>query len=57
MSSFDKIIGYDKIKEELTQICDMIRNREFYEGLGAKTRSRSSASTATIRSDGTGNGI
>ncbi len=57
MNCFDNVIGYDKIKEELTQICDMIRNREFYEGLGAKTRSRSSASTATIRSDGTGNGI
>ncbi|MBR4490570.1 AAA family ATPase [bacterium] len=36
MNCFDNVIGYDKIKEELTQICDMIRNREFYEGLGAK---------------------
>lgn len=36
MNCFDNVIGYDKIKEELTQICDMIRNRELYEGLGAK---------------------
>ena len=28
MSAFDKIIGYQTIKEELLQICDMIHNRE-----------------------------
>ena len=36
MSAFDRIIGYQTIKEELLQICDMIHNREIYENLGAK---------------------
>lgn len=36
MNCFDNVIGYDRIKEELMQVCDMIRNRELYEGLGAK---------------------
>ena len=36
MSAFDKIIGYQTIKEELMEICDMIQNREIYERLGAK---------------------
>lgn len=36
MNFFNNVIGYDKIKEELMQVCDMIRNRELYEGLGAK---------------------
>lgn len=36
MNAFDKIIGYQTIKEELLQICDMIHNREIYENLGAK---------------------
>lgn len=36
MSAFDKIIGYQTIKEELLQICDMIHNRKIYENLGAK---------------------
>lgn len=36
MSAFDKVIGYETIKNELLQICDMIRNREVYENLGAK---------------------
>lgn len=36
MSSFDKIIGYSAIKTELIQICDMIKNNEVYESLGAK---------------------
>ncbi len=35
-NAFDKIIGYEEIKEELLQICDMIKNRERYEALGAK---------------------
>lgn len=35
-NAFDKIIGYEEIKEELMQICDMIKNRELYEALGAK---------------------
>ena len=35
-NAFDKIIGYEEIKEELMQICDMIKNRERYEALGAK---------------------
>ena len=36
MSAFDKIIGYETIKTELIQICDMIHNRKIYDELGAK---------------------
>ena len=36
MSKFDKIIGYDAIKNELLQICDMLKNREIYDKFGAK---------------------
>ena len=37
MSAFDKIIGYDNIKEEMMQICEMIRDEEKrYEKMGAK---------------------
>ena len=36
MNNFDKVIGYETIKTELLQICDMIHNREVYENLGAK---------------------
>lgn len=36
MSKFDNIIGYETIKKELMQICDMIKNKEIYENLGAK---------------------
>lgn len=36
MKAFDKIIGYDTIKNELIQICDMIKNREIYAKMGAK---------------------
>lgn len=36
MSSFDKIIGYETIKNELMQICDMINNKSVYEKLGAE---------------------
>ncbi len=36
MSAFDKVIGYESIKHELLQICDMIHNRDIYESLGAK---------------------
>ena len=36
MNAFDKVIGYETIKNELLQICDMIHNREVYEKLGAK---------------------
>lgn len=36
MNAFDKVIGYETIKNELLQICDMIHNREIYENLGAK---------------------
>ena len=35
MNSFDKVIGYKPIKQELLQICDMIRNRAIYEEMGA----------------------
>lgn len=36
MSAFDKVIGYEAIKEELIQICDMMHNRDIYEAMGAK---------------------
>ena len=36
MSKFDNIIGYETIKKELMQICDMLKNKEIYENLGAK---------------------
>ncbi len=36
MSTFDKVIGYETIKGELMQICDMIHNKDIYTSLGAK---------------------
>ena len=33
MNNFEKIIGYDSIKTELLQVCDMIKNRELLERL------------------------
>ncbi len=36
MNAFDKVIGYNDIKAELMQVCDMFTNRERYEKLGAK---------------------
>lgn len=36
MGAFNKVIGYEQIKGELLQVCDMIKNREAYEKLGAK---------------------
>ena len=36
MNTFDKIIGYEAIKTELQQVCDMIHNREYYTNLGAR---------------------
>lgn len=36
MNAFDKVIGYESIKKELLQICDMIHNFASYEKLGAK---------------------
>ena len=36
MTKFDKIIGYETIKTEFEQICDMIHNKEIYIALGAK---------------------
>lgn len=36
MNAFDKVIGYESIKKELLQICDMIHHPEFYTALGAK---------------------
>lgn len=35
MNSFDKIMGYESIKEELLQICDMMKNKDIYAKLGA----------------------
>ena len=36
MKEFDKIIGYESIKNELVQLVDMIKNKPAYEKLGAK---------------------
>ena len=36
MSAFDKIIGYESVKNELYQIIDMFKNKEMYEKIGAK---------------------
>ena len=36
MSAFDKVIGYEKEKEELHQLCDMSKNPEKYAALGVK---------------------
>ena len=36
MSAFDKVIGYEKEKEELFQLCDMVKNPEKYATLGVK---------------------
>jgi len=36
MKSFEKIIGYEMVKEELYQIIDMFKNRSLYEAMGAK---------------------
>lgn len=36
MSAFDKVIGYAEIKREMLQVCDMIKNRDIYERMGAK---------------------
>ena len=36
MSAFDKVIGYEHIKDELMQICDMIQNKKIYDEIGAK---------------------
>lgn len=36
MNEFDKVIGYESIKNELLQICDMIKNKEVYDSIGAR---------------------
>ena len=36
MSKFDKIIGYETVKNELVQICDILKNQELYQKMGAK---------------------
>ncbi|MBQ6570172.1 MAG: AAA family ATPase [Clostridia bacterium] len=36
MSAFDKVIGYESIKEELLQICDILKNRDLYRQMGAR---------------------
>ena len=36
MSAFDKVIGYEKEKESLYQLCDMAKNPEKYAALGVK---------------------
>ena len=36
MNAFDKVIGYKATKRELLPLCDMLRNREIYEEMGAR---------------------
>ena len=36
MSAFDKIIGYQAIKNDLMQIVDTLKNTEAYQRLGVK---------------------
>lgn len=36
MNSFDKIIGYESIKIEITRICDVVKNGDKYKKLGVK---------------------
>ena len=36
MSAFDKVIGYEKEKEELYQLCDMAKSPEKYAALGVR---------------------
>ncbi len=36
MASFDKIIGYKKVKERLNQVLDMFKNGDLYKEMGAK---------------------
>ena len=36
MSEFDKIIGYTDEKEEMTRLCDVLKNREKYTAFGVK---------------------
>ena len=38
MSEFDKIIGYETIKNELQQVCDMIKIKRFMRILGQNFR-------------------
>lgn len=35
MKAFDKIIGYASLKQELMQISDTLKNRQFYDKLGS----------------------
>ena len=35
MSAFDQVIGYESIKKDLLQLCDMVRNPEIYREMGA----------------------
>ena len=37
MSAFDRIIGYEQIKEELKQVADVLKNHEVYKGLGVSS--------------------
>lgn len=36
MDQFDKVIGYEREKEELRRLCDVLKNREKYLRLGVK---------------------
>ena len=48
MNAFDKVVGYESIKNELLQICDMIHNRETYEKLVTATSREKIAALAEI---------
>ena len=38
MSAFDKIIGYETIKNELIQLCDMIHNNLAHQRVKAEDK-------------------
>lgn len=37
MSAFEKVIGYEQVKQELRQIADTLKNREIYAALGVSS--------------------
>ena len=36
MSAFDRVIGYEKEKEQLLQLCDIAKNPQKYAALGVR---------------------
>ena len=49
MNAFEKVIGYETVKNELMQICDMVHNKERYEALGARMPKGGAYSRRTVQ--------